>query len=133
MINPPMEASAFATWLKDHGACREALEWQSGKTLRETWDTCERGNWLGWLLMECGYEWTDTASRDLALAEYVRVTEAAYQCALDTALADGVRGTLAEYERAVEIALAEYFRVRATVIRKIIPFPFKENEREAAK
>ena len=68
MKNPPMEAQAFAKWLNNEGACRESLKWQRGKTLRETWNTCHRGDWLKWLLNTCGYRWTAPAR-----AEYQRV------------------------------------------------------------
>jgi hypothetical protein len=104
MKNPPMEASAFAKWLNDQGSCKEALKWQSGKTLRETWDTCQRGDWLEWLLNACGYQWKAPAS-----AEYQRVK----------ALAS------AEYERVTALAWAEYERVKADTIRTLIPYPFK--------
>ena len=67
-MNPPMEAQAFAKWLNDAGACRESLKWQHSKTLRETWDTCQRGDWLEWLLNACGYQW-----KAPAWAEYQRV------------------------------------------------------------
>ena len=73
MKNPPMEARAFAKWLNDEGAGRESLKWQHGKTLRETWDTCQRGNWLEWLLNACRYQWKDHAG-----AEYERVTAPAW-------------------------------------------------------
>jgi hypothetical protein len=115
MKNPPMEAQAFAKWLNDEGACREALKWQSGKTLRETWDSCERGDWLEWLLLNCNYRWTAPALAEYervkapALAEYRRVTATA----------------LAEYKRATDTALAEYRRVKADTIRTLIPYPFK--------
>ena len=68
-----MEAAAFAKWLNDQGACREVLKWQSGKSLRETWDNCERGDWLEWLLNACNYNWTAPA-----WAEYERVTATAW-------------------------------------------------------
>lgn len=68
MKNPPMEATALAKWLNDQGACRGALKCQSGKTLLETWNGCERGDCLEWLLSACNYQWKATA-----LAEYQRV------------------------------------------------------------
>lgn len=68
-----MDAQAFAKWLSDRGACREVLKWQSGKTLRETWDTCERGDWLEWLLSACNYQRTAQA-----WAEYERMTAQAW-------------------------------------------------------
>ena len=104
MKNPPMDAQAFAKWLNDEGACREALKWQHGRTLRETWNQCERGDWLEWLLNACGYQWTATA-----WAEYERVTATAW----------------AEYARVTATAWAEYARVTADTIRRLIPYPCK--------
>ena len=126
MKNPPMEAQAFAKWLNDEGACRESLKWQHGKTLRETWDTCQRGDWLEWLLDACGYQWTAPA-----LAEYERVTAPAlaeYERVKAPAWAEYARvkaPALAEYERVKAPALAEYERVTADTIRRLIPYPFK--------
>jgi len=31
-------------------ACYEAMEWAGDKTLQEIWETCERGDWMLWLL-----------------------------------------------------------------------------------
>ena len=104
MRNPPFEAELFAKWLNDEGACREALKWQHGRTLRETWDQCVRGDWLEWLLAACGSQWTSPA-----LAEYNRVKAAAW----------------AEYNRVNAPALAEYQRVTADAIRTLIPYPFE--------
>ena len=126
MKNPPMEAQAFAKWLNDEGACREALKWQSGKTLRETWDSCERGDWLEWLLLNCNYRWTAPA-----LAEYERVKAPAwaeYRRVTAPAWAEYERVTapaLAEYRRVTATAWAEYERVKADTIRSLIPYPFK--------
>ena len=109
-----MEAAAFAKWLNDEGACRESLKWQHGKTLRETWDTCQRGDWLEWLLNACGYQWKAPAFAEfdrvkaLAWAEYNRVKAPAW----------------AEYERMTALALAEYRRVKADTIRTLVPYPF---------
>lgn len=30
-------------------ACKEAVEWCEGKTFKQAWDTCERGDWMLWL------------------------------------------------------------------------------------
>jgi hypothetical protein len=130
MNNPPMEAQAFAKWLNNEGACRESLKWQHGKTLCETWDTCDRGDWLEWLLNACGYQWTAPA-----LAEYQRVEAPAwaeYQRVKAPAWAEYERVTaqaLAEYQRVEAPALAEYERVTAPAladtIRTLIPYPFK--------
>ena len=32
------------------GACQAGLDFATGKTALETWDTCERPDWLGWWL-----------------------------------------------------------------------------------
>ena len=148
MKNPPFEAQAFAKWLNGKGACRESLKWQHGKTLRETWDTCERGDWLEWLLNACGYQWTAPAWAEYgrvtapalaeygrvkaqAWAEYERVTAPAwaeYERVAAPALAEYGRVTapaLAEYGRVTAPALAEYERVTADTIRMLIPYPFK--------
>ena len=126
MKNPPFEAQAFAKWLNGKGACRESLKWQHGKTLRETWDTCERGDWLEWLLNACGYQWTAPA-----LAEYGRVKAQAwaeYERVTAPALAEYERvkaPAWAEYARVKATAWAEYERVKADTIRRLIPYPFK--------
>jgi len=106
MRYPPNDARAFAKWLNDEGACREAMKWQSGKTLLETWESCERADWLEWLLSSCNYQFTAPA-----WAEYQRVTATA----------------LAEYERVKATAWAEYERVAATEIRRIVGNPFADN------
>jgi hypothetical protein len=148
MKNPPMEAQAFAKWLNNEGACRKSLKWQYGKTLRETWDTCKRGDWLEWLLNACGYQWTAPAWAEyqrvkapawaeyqrvtaLAWAEYQRVTDLAwaeYQRVKALAWAEYERVTalaLAEYQRVTDLALDECERVTADTIRTLVPYPFK--------
>ena len=67
MRNPPNDAVAFAKWLSDEGACEEARVWQKGKSLTATWKSCERGDWLRWLLSRCNYKW-----RAPLYAEYKR-------------------------------------------------------------
>ena len=91
----------FAAWLKQHHACEETLTWAADKTLRAVWDTCERGDWLEWLLCACGYRWEPPA-----WAEYERVTAQAL------AEYESVKAPAwAEYERVAATALAEYTRV----------------------
>jgi hypothetical protein len=41
-----LNADDFQALLNDLGACREARRWARGRTLREAWDACERGDWL---------------------------------------------------------------------------------------
>ena len=136
MKNPPMDAQAFAKWLKDQCACGEALKWQHGKTLRETWDSCERGDWLEWLLSNCNYKWKDLALAEYervkaqALAERERMTDQAwaeYERVKDLAWAEYERvkaPAWAEYERVTAPAWAEYERVTADTIRMLVPYPF---------
>src|SRR5882672_9978527 len=45
-----LSAKQFSTLLKKLGACEEAVEWSAGKSLKETWEQCERGDWLLWLV-----------------------------------------------------------------------------------
>jgi len=66
--NIPQDAAGFAKWLLDKGACSEARRWADGKSLPEIWESCERGDWLEWLLDAVNYKWAATA-----LAEYQRV------------------------------------------------------------
>ena len=126
MKNPPMDAAAFAKWLNDQGACRVALKWQSGKTLRETWDTCERGDWLKWLLKACNYQWTAPAyeayqkAKLTAYEAYLKATapaEEAYPKAKATAKEAYLKATAPAYEA--------YLKAKAESIRELIPYPFK--------
>ena len=152
MKQPPFEADAFAAWLIEHDACNEARVWAEGKDLLTIWTTCERGDWLEWLLRVCDYIWTDQAWAEYkrvtaqALAEYERVTAQAlaeYERVTAQALAEYERVTapawaeyervtapaLAEYERVTAPARAEYERVTAQAIRSTIPYPFASEVR----
>jgi hypothetical protein len=40
----------FSEYLTSLRACLEAVEWSMGKTAQECWDTCERGDWMLWLI-----------------------------------------------------------------------------------
>jgi len=41
-------------WLKQHGACAEALEWLGTKTLAQGWTECTEARWLLWYAGEVG-------------------------------------------------------------------------------
>ena len=79
MKHPPIEAMALAKWLLDEGACSAARVWQEGKSLVTVWESCERGDWIEWLLSHCNYQWKAPAwdeykrVKALALDEYERV------------------------------------------------------------
>jgi len=47
-----MTAKQFEKLLEDLKACSEAREWSKGMTLEEAWSTCERADWMCWLLVE---------------------------------------------------------------------------------
>lgn len=44
-----MTAKQFDELLRRLHACEEARKWATGRTLRNAWDTCGRGDWLLWL------------------------------------------------------------------------------------
>jgi len=44
-----MEVKEFNNYLKNADACERAIDWSNGKSLREAWEQCERGDWLLWL------------------------------------------------------------------------------------
>ena len=46
----PLDAAAFQRWLHQHDACQEARTWAAGKDFATAWATCDRGDWLLWLL-----------------------------------------------------------------------------------
>ncbi|GAC1632802.1 MAG: hypothetical protein NVS9B14_06490 [Candidatus Acidiferrum sp.] len=50
-VEDGMNATEFYRLCESHGACREGLEWITGKSLAEFWQTCERADWMLWL---CG-------------------------------------------------------------------------------
>lgn len=48
-------------------ACEPAIEWANGKDLETAWNTCERGDWMIWLLTESKNEVTDQELRLIAV------------------------------------------------------------------
>ena len=79
----PMNEKKFTKFCKRDGACPKGLAWIKGKSAAEFWDTCERGDWMEWLLNAIGFKWPVPAQAEYdrvtapALAKYVRVTAAA--------------------------------------------------------
>ena len=53
-VKEPRTPEGFMDLLRGLGACWEAKEWADGKTLRESWNTCERGDWMLWLAARVG-------------------------------------------------------------------------------
>ena len=114
MTNPPMEAEKFHVWLKDAGGCVACRSWSRGKDLRTIWDTCQRGDWLAWLLNACGYQWTAPAYE--AYHKAAATAEKAYQKA--------TAPDHEAYHKAKATAEKAYHKAKATSIREIIPYPF---------
>ena len=89
-----MNATKMATLLRDLGACSPARDWAKGKTLEQIWITCERADWLLWLIGKmCGKKgWPDRKAivlvacdcAELALP-YVEIGDNRPRCAIETA------------------------------------------------
>jgi hypothetical protein len=81
------------TLLDDHDACEPAREWAHGKTWQIIYDTCERGEWLTWLLIRSAPAGLDKRTRvklAAALANTVRdLMPDASKEALDVAIRYG--------------------------------------------
>ena len=45
-----MSPAAFREYLNRLNACPEAVEWAKGKSLFEAWRTCDRADWMLWLV-----------------------------------------------------------------------------------
>jgi hypothetical protein len=116
-----MNAERFDGLLEKLYACEEARLWCAGKNLATAWETCQRGDWMKWLLVEMGYPWTATAWDEYrrieatALAEYRRIEA--------TALDERIKSTSwDEYERIEAPARAEFRRIAATAIRNLVSY-----------
>ena len=89
-----MNATEMAKLLRDLGACSPARDWAKGKTLEQIWITCERADWLLWLIGKmCGKKgWPDRKAivlvacdcAELALP-YVEIGDNRPRCAIETA------------------------------------------------
>ena len=80
-------------------ACEPAVEWVGSKTLREAWDTCERADWMLWLLRKAGCDLRTLTHCKVVCAEYARdkMTDPRSIAALNGAWAF-VRGEISEEE-----------------------------------
>jgi hypothetical protein len=45
-----LNSKDFKALLVRNGACTTAMDWAEGKSLKQVWRTCNRPNWLQWLL-----------------------------------------------------------------------------------
>ena len=62
-----MTAQQLQDKLIQLNACEPAIEWANGKDLETAWNTCERGDWMIWLLTESKNEVTDQELRLIAV------------------------------------------------------------------
>ena len=62
-----MTAQQLQDKLIQLNACEPAIEWANGKDLETAWNTCERGDWMIWLLTESQNEVTDKQLRLIAV------------------------------------------------------------------
>ena len=61
----------FHEWLESNDACDEAMKWLGDRTIQQTWDECERGEWLAWWLGKAGL---DDSTLRLIACDMVRYT-----------------------------------------------------------
>ena len=119
-----MNASETSKLLRKLGACPVAREWAAGKDMPTIWATCERGDWLEWLLNAIKYPWPAEIR-----AEYLRIADQAqaeFNRIKDQAQAEFNRITAparAEYDRITAPAWEEYDRITAQALRNMIPYP----------
>jgi hypothetical protein len=45
-----MNAAEFTKLCRSHHACTEGLAWIKGKSLAEFWQTCDRADWMLWIV-----------------------------------------------------------------------------------
>ena len=62
-----MTAQQLQDKLIQLNACEPAIEWAKDKDLNTAWNTCERGDWMIWLLTESKNEVTDQELRLIAV------------------------------------------------------------------
>ena len=80
---------AFEILLRRLNACEDAVAWARGKTFREAWLTCERGDWMFWLAARAGVDLKTVVLAACACArlslKYVKVGEDRPRIAIETA------------------------------------------------
>jgi hypothetical protein len=60
----------FKKYLKDLDACKHAIKWVGDQTAQEAWETCERSDWMLWLLDQI--EYGNEKTLRLMACEFVR-------------------------------------------------------------
>lgn len=125
-----MNSQQFTEYLKSIDACTTAIEWQEGKDIETVWNTCERGDWMIWLLVNSKNEVTDRELRLIAVKCARRVqhlmTDQISINALDVAerYANG-EATYEELTAARDAAWAAAWNAekkeQANIVREIVP------------
>ena len=140
-----MNALQFAEYLKSINACDPACKWQEGKDLETVWNTCERGDWMIWLLVNSENEVTDRELRLIAVkcARQVQhlmkdersinaldvaerfangeATQEELNAAWDAARAAGDAAWAAAWEAAGDAARAAARAKQAEIVREFVP------------
>ena len=74
-----MNADESMKLLRKLKACDEFQTWAKGKDMSTIWNTCERADWLNWLLDAIGYKWSSESWYEYrsvwspAMVEYWRI------------------------------------------------------------
>lgn len=63
--------------LKHNAACGEATKWCKGRTLREAWQKCERGDWMLWFAQMLEVDCKLIALADATVVNHVSDTGSA--------------------------------------------------------
>src|ERR1035437_9584353 len=63
-----MNAEQFTKLCRKHGACAEGIAWIKGKSLAEFWKTCDRADWMLWIVGRMAGEKGWPTRQDIVLA-----------------------------------------------------------------
>ena len=126
-----MNEQQFSHYLQNIGACNDAKEWALGKSWREVYDTCHRGDWLLWLYRKSkGY---DLQKLTLAYVYYldgrssrnISNSSASDNVDYTAVAADTAARAAADAAADVDVAVAakkENQQKTADIVREVLPF-----------
>ena len=121
-----MNEQQFSHYLQNIGACDDAKEWALGKSWREVYDTCHRGDWLLWLYrMSKGYDLQKLTLAKGLCANTVRhlMRDERSLKAVDAVIAFG-RGEINIDE--LNAQRKETQQKTADIVREVLPFDLWE-------
>lgn len=121
-----MNEQQFSHYLQNIGACDDAKEWALGKSWREVYDTCHRGDWLLWLYrMSKGYDLQKLTLAKGLCANTVRhlMRDERSLKAVDAVIAFG-RGEINIDE--LNAQRKETQQKTADIVREVLPFDIWE-------